>query len=355
MDIYDDYLDYNDYIGDFDYGSFVYDVPEKTSINGINYIYHIGYNEKKIDVIGFEDNVTDIIIPDNIDGVPVIRWSLDKIETEKIKNRVRSIDFGSIKEFGNHSFAGFDKLETVLMSSQVTSVPLFDNCKSLKSFIIKNGSTLDVINERTFYGCEMLKEVVLPHSLKSYASFIFEFAPNIKIISFVYSDNKIEEVERKDVEIEIKKRHRKQKIDSIKSLSKKIWNGLCEFSWEGLPFLISLVILIGIIVYYWHDIFSYQHSLFEIILILAGIILIGGFILLAVAFGSTFINISIKEKLSTDNFFLGFLSSLLSFPLSSGICFVIFLLLAQLRSCFPDSDDEEEEPIHIRWDGPNSM
>ena len=325
------------------------------SFNGINYIHYIEYNKNYLDVIGFEDNVKDIIIPDNIDGVPVIRWSLDKIETEKIKNHVRSIDFGSIKEFGNHSFTGFDKLETVLMSSQVTSVPLFDNCKSLKSFIIKNGSTLDVINERTFFGCEMLKEVVLPHSLKSYASFIFEFAPNIKKINFLFNDNSIEVIERNDVEKEIEKRHRKQRIDLIKSYANNFWDKLCIFSWEGLPFLISMVILIGIIVYYWHDIFSYQHNCFESIAILACIVLFGGFILLVVAFVSTFINISIKEMLSTENFFLGLLSSILSFPLSCGVCYILLFILAQFRNCSSELDEEDEEPIHIRWDGPSSM
>lgn len=201
-----DICDYIDFFPmELDNMLYVSNYHNNISFNGINYIHYIEYNKNYLDVIGFEDNVKDIIIPDNIDGVPVIRWSLDKIGNRKIKNHVRSIDFGSIKEFGNHSFAGFDKLETVLMSSQVTSVPLFDNCKSLKSFIIKNGSTLDVINERTFFGCEMLKEVVLPHSLKSYASFIFEFAPNIKKINFLFNDNSIEVIERNDVEKEIKK------------------------------------------------------------------------------------------------------------------------------------------------------
>lgn len=348
-DIYDDF--YDDPFIDYDYGSFGYN--ESQTINGIK--YNRGYRGKSFNVIGIEDNVTDIIIPDCIDGVPVERWSLDKNETEKIKNFVRSIDFGSIKEFGYNSFTGFNKLESVVMSSQVIRVPLFDNCKILKSFIIKNGSTLDSINERTFYGCDILKEIILPYSLKSYASFIFEYTPSIKNIKFVVSDNRFEEIEIKDVEKEIIKRHRKQRIDKIKNRIKIIKNGLSEFSWEGLPFLISLVILIGIIVYHWHDIFSYQHSWFDSLLILAAIIIIGGVILLVVAFCSGLMNVAIKEKLSTDNFFLGVLSSILSFPLSSGICFLLLFLLAQCRSCFPESDDEDEEPIHIRWDGRHNM
>lgn len=352
-DYYDDSFmdhDYDPFI-DYDCGSFGYN--ESKSINGIK--YSRGYRGKYFNVIGIEDNITDIIIPDCIDGVPVESWSLDNKETEKIKSCVRSIDFGSIKEFGYHNFSGFNKLESVVMSSQVTKVPLFDNCKSLNRFIIKNGSTLDSINERTFYGCDILKEIILPYSLKSYASFIFEFTPSLNKIKFVFNDNRFEEIEIKDVEKEIKKRHRNQRIEKIKSRIKKIKEGISEFSWEGLPFLISLVILIGIIVYHWHDIFSHQHSWFDSILILAGIIIIGGFILLAVAFGSTFINISIKEKLSTDNFFLGLLSSILSFPLSSGICGVLLFLLAQCRSCFPESDDDDEEPIHIRWDGRHNI
>ncbi len=116
-------------------------------------------------VIGAEDYVTAIEIPELIDGKAVVKIvdnafnGHTKLASVKISN--------SITTLGVSAFSGCTKLSSVTFGNncQLTSISegAFDGCTALKNITIPNGIT--TIKSTAFHGCTSLTSVVLPNSV----------------------------------------------------------------------------------------------------------------------------------------------------------------------------------------------
>ena len=118
-----------------------------------------------LDIIGIKDGSTaDVIIPDEIKGVPVHRIKPELF----MKNfRIRTVDLGkSVVNIGRNAFALCIKLKKLRIPSSVRIISsgAFRYCFGLKEVIIEDGVTH--IEENAFRGCLRLKKVSIPESVK---------------------------------------------------------------------------------------------------------------------------------------------------------------------------------------------
>ena len=135
-----------------------------------------------LDIIDFKnESETDIIIPDEIGGVPVHRI---KPELFKKNFRIRTVDLGkSVVNIGRNAFALCIKLKKIRIPSNVKiiSAGAFRYCLGLKEVIIEDGVTH--IEENAFRGCIRLKKVYIPESVKYIDETAFGRCPIVKIIN----------------------------------------------------------------------------------------------------------------------------------------------------------------------------
>ena len=130
---------------------------------------------------GFDlSNGSDIVVPNDIDGVPVtyvrgltadltsikLPSSLIKIKDDAFNSmdtlKSLVIDGGApnLNEFGERSFSGCSNIEELdLSNSKLTSIPegAFAYCKNLKT--IKLPSTITSIGDEAFYNCQSLTNI----------------------------------------------------------------------------------------------------------------------------------------------------------------------------------------------------
>lgn len=135
-----------------------------------------GLNLQKFDL----SNGSDIVVPNDIDGIPVtyvrgltadltsikLPSSLIKIKDDAFNsmNTLKSlvIDGGApnLNELGERSFSGCSNIEELdLSNSKLTSIPegAFAYCKNLKT--IKLPSTITSIGDEAFYNCQSLTNI----------------------------------------------------------------------------------------------------------------------------------------------------------------------------------------------------
>lgn len=135
-----------------------------------------GLNLQKFDL----SNGSDIVVPNDIDGIPVtyvrgltadltsikLPSSLIKIKDDAFNsmNTLKSlvIDGGApnLNELGERSFSGCSNIEELdLSNSKLTSIPegAFAYCKNLKT--IKLPSTITSIGDEAFYNCQSLTSI----------------------------------------------------------------------------------------------------------------------------------------------------------------------------------------------------
>lgn len=136
-----------------------------------------------------------IVIPNNIDGVPIEKIGIDTQEVElfnplsfspayanqmiTIKNLIIP---NSIKSIGTGAFEAVSYLDNVTWPASVPVIP--KNCfalSSLKSINIPEGIT--TIDNKAFKFCE-LQHISLPQSLKSICLGAFSNCPHLKDIQF---------------------------------------------------------------------------------------------------------------------------------------------------------------------------
>ena len=135
-----------------------------------------GLNLQKFDL----SNGSDIVVPDEIDGIPVtyvrgltadltsikLPSSLIKIKDDAFNSmdtlKSLVIDGGApnLNELGERSFSGCSNIEELdLSNSKLTSIPegAFAYCKNLKT--IKLPSTITSIGDEAFYNCQSLTNI----------------------------------------------------------------------------------------------------------------------------------------------------------------------------------------------------
>lgn len=126
-------------------------------------------------------NIKHIIIPDEIDDIPVVLIVNDafrdcpKLETVVISDNVNCI--------GRRAFQNDKKLKSVKLSKNIRKIcsDTFNGCTSLEDIVL--GDMLSTIESRAFYKCRNLKNISLPHNLTHIGEQAFYQCENItKII-----------------------------------------------------------------------------------------------------------------------------------------------------------------------------
>lgn len=136
-----------------------------------------------------DSSVTELIIPETIDGLPVKKWEAkNKLEFVMAESTVKSVTFANLESVvfpatidfasdydGSYRintaertckglFAGCEKLKTVEMTG-VTCIPdgMFNGCKSLTEVTVSPDATK--IGGSAFSGCEALTSVTIPETV----------------------------------------------------------------------------------------------------------------------------------------------------------------------------------------------
>ena len=167
-----------------------------------------------IEIIGCDSRATSVIIPAEIDNLPVTVISNTAFYNN---SKLKSIEFPeSIKEIDDDTFYNCTALETVKFSDSLTSIGqyafynctalvnielpsslktiddfAFGCCKNLSEVKINNG--LKSINVGAFYECKSLESIELPESVSSIGSSAFGECPSLKKITILNNNCKLEE------------------------------------------------------------------------------------------------------------------------------------------------------------------
>ena len=165
-----------------------------------------GLNLQKFDL----SNGSDIVVPNDIDGIPVtyvrgltadltsikLPSSLIKIKDDAFNSmdtlKSLVIDGGApnLNELGERSFSGCSNIEELdLSNSKLTSIPegAFAYCKNLKT--IKLPSTITSIGDEAFYNCQSLTNIegLDKCNLKSIGSAAFSNCKSLENLDFSQS------------------------------------------------------------------------------------------------------------------------------------------------------------------------
>ena len=165
-----------------------------------------GLNLQKFDL----SNGSDIVVPNDIDGVPVtyVRGLTADLTSIKLPNsliKIKEDAFNSmdtlkslvidrgapnLNELGERSFSGCSNIEELdLSNSKLTSIPegAFAYCKNLKT--IKLPSTITSIGDEAFYNCQSLTNIegLDKCNLKSIGSAAFSNCKSLENLDFSQS------------------------------------------------------------------------------------------------------------------------------------------------------------------------
>lgn len=165
-----------------------------------------GLNLQKFDL----SNGSDIVVPNDIDGVPVtyVRGLTADLTSIKLPNsliKIKDDAFNSmdtlkslvidrgapnLSELGERSFSGCSNIEELdLSNSKLTSIPegAFAYCKNLKT--IKLPSTITSIGDEAFYNCQSLTNIegLDKCNLKSIGSAAFSNCKSLENLDFSQS------------------------------------------------------------------------------------------------------------------------------------------------------------------------
>ncbi|MBE6718726.1 MAG: leucine-rich repeat domain-containing protein [Ruminococcaceae bacterium] len=189
--------------------------------------------EGGIAITGYTGENMDVIIPEEINGKPVIEIASKAFDTSLIKSivvpktvtKINSYAFrrcpnltsveiqGSITEIADGMFnfcpllkeftipEGVERIgNNAFGSSAITSITLPDSvktiddyafygCKSLTSF--KAGKNLEIIGNNSFAGCIALKDISLSQNIKQIGEYAFSYCTAIESIEFPESVKKL--------------------------------------------------------------------------------------------------------------------------------------------------------------------
>lgn len=160
-------------------------------------LFELTIDEGGVTVNGFAegvDDVTELVIPATLRGLPVVAVSDDAFRGEEQLISV-TIEEG-IQSIGSNAFAyceGLEKvilpvnmisvgegvfsncgvLRSVVLPAGITDIPasMFYNCRLLESVVIPDGVT--TIGRNAFTNCESMEELVLPPTVNEFGHFAF--------------------------------------------------------------------------------------------------------------------------------------------------------------------------------------
>ena len=136
----------------------------------------------KGEVVDCDDTVTEMIVPEQIDGV-IIQAISDRAFQER-KNLKRVTLPGTLKTVASSTFSHSTGLEEVTIGDGVPSMGLevFYGCSNLERVHLPNG--IPIIYKFAFKDCRSLKEVNIPESVKTIDWGAFSGCSSLKNITF---------------------------------------------------------------------------------------------------------------------------------------------------------------------------
>lgn len=157
--------------------------------------YVVDEEAGEVTVIGYVGNEADVVIPDELDGLPVTAFT---VETFAYSRKLRSVTIpGTVAEVYSGAFRECKYLEAVTVESGVTTIGsyAFYECRNLKNVVLPD--TVTTIGEYAFYnnsfdqfqmpemlttvgafafcGCSSLRAVILPEGVTTIGDSAFHY------------------------------------------------------------------------------------------------------------------------------------------------------------------------------------
>lgn len=189
-----------------------YKYTDKKYLNGVT-----SGKIEGIQIVDYHGTDTNLVIPEYIDGLPVISINLSMSESCKNisnKNLIESITLPStLKETELYSFRNMPNLKTVIMSDSVELIggDSFWNCPNLENITLSKN--IMRIKRGAFYNCSSLKSIVLPENLVTIENGAFRSCSSLSEVTFnnnllfiedcAFSGTNLEKVELKDKVVSI--------------------------------------------------------------------------------------------------------------------------------------------------------
>ena len=133
--------------------------PELYTLNGV--MYYI--SETGAIAVSYDGSVTDLIIPETIEGYPVV-----DIKKTFQKSKIKKISLPStITNLGDHTFYECTNLTSITLPDSITSLGAytFYECTSLTSITLPD--SVKSIGEYAFYNCNALLSITIPNGVTS--------------------------------------------------------------------------------------------------------------------------------------------------------------------------------------------
>ena len=156
-------------------------IPDSVTSIGNN-----GIGEDGNEVIDFRNiilagcnSLTEIVIGNSVQSLFWVKFSdHPNLERVVIGNSVTSID--------EAAFAGLTMLKSVVIGASVESIGAgaFKDCLALETVDLGNNDKLKEISADTFYGCEALKAINIPNSVKSIGDNAFNNCKKLANVKF---------------------------------------------------------------------------------------------------------------------------------------------------------------------------
>ena len=148
-------------------------------------------NDKKAAIVGYAGSETEIVIPEELDGIPVVEvcymerpWKLEPTSVtipKSVKTLLNNpfIDLGSLKEIRvAEDNPELEIRDGALFSKADHCLICCPPCLSVQEFTVPEGT--EIIGRNAFWGCEGLVSVSLPESLKKIGDNAFRKCSGLK-------------------------------------------------------------------------------------------------------------------------------------------------------------------------------
>ena len=158
-------------------------------------------SQNQINICGYIGKNSDVEIPSEIDGVPVVKIEGKAFEDNQVITNISIPD--SVKEMGNYVFSNCKELCSIEMPTTITRITegtfynceklfnlkihgdlqyidkyAFEGCKSMKTFDF--GNSLKEIGYQAFRNCKSLEEAIMPDTITGLGGYIFESCISLK-------------------------------------------------------------------------------------------------------------------------------------------------------------------------------
>ena len=146
-------------------------------------------------------NSAEVVIPDKIDGGPVVEIGMRAFIGKKIQSV--TVPEG-VKKIGEFAFSGCKELTSVELPEglEVIDIGAFNNCTALNDIDLPD--TLTSLGTEAFYECTSLKYIYLPGNITDFGSKVFglcgleeiEFSDKLKVLGYnAFGCTKVKSVE----------------------------------------------------------------------------------------------------------------------------------------------------------------